>query len=527
MTVLSIAKPLRATALASTPSPVRTASRLEVHDAGIAAARAEHAGASSLRILTCGSVDDGKSTLIGRLLWDATDLYDDTRAALLGKNGDGTPDFSRLLDGLVAEREQGITIDVAWRYFDTATRRIVVIDSPGHEQYTRNMASGASHADLAILLVDARHGIKKQTRRHAAILDLMGVKRVVLAVNKMDLVGYDEARFRAVEAEFKTLAWHFGFWQHVAIPLAAVNGENVAARAASMPWYRGPTLLEHLDATPGRVGDPEQPFRFPVQRVVRHGDFRGLAGTISSGSVSVGDEIVDALSHRRARVARIATFDGDLAHAETGRAVVIGIDSDLDIARGDVIADAAHAPVAASSLEARIVWLGEQPYDARAGYLLRTATDLVAVDALQVKGLLNLATLAVHAADRVQANDIAIVRLDLGRPVALDPFASQSETGAFLLVDAVSGATVAGGTVSSARARDDAGAHARPAQRRGADSAGDGANAVFVLDEAVLRAGLCRDLGTSDTDIAELRRRADEVQRILQMARVSVERAGV
>ena len=504
MTALLTAKPSRAAGSAAS-APLSKA----------AAARTESVHATSLRILTCGSVDDGKSTLIGRLLWDATDLYDDTRAALLGNNGDGTPDFSRLLDGLVAEREQGITIDVAWRYFDTATRRIVVIDSPGHEQYTRNMASGASHADLAILLVDARHGIKTQTRRHAAILDLMGVKRVVLAVNKMDLVAHDEARFRAIEAEFKTLAWHFGFWQHVAIPLAAVDGENVAARATSMPWYRGPTLLEHLDATPGRVGDPEQPFRLSVQRVLRQGDFRGLAGTVSSGSVRVGDEIVDALSRKRARVARIATFDGDLARAVTGQAVVIGLDSDLDIARGDVIADAAHAPVAADTLEARIVWLGEQPYDARAGYLLRTATDLVAIDTLQIKGLLDLATLAVHAGASVQANDIAIVRLDLGRRVALDAFASQSETGAFLVIDAVSGATVAGGTVSNARTRDADERHAKPVGRQRAGN-------VFVLDEALLRAGLCRDLGNSEADIAELARRAEEVARILKSAGVAV-----
>ena len=470
--------------------------------------------ATSLRILTCGSVDDGKSTLIGRLLWDATDLHDDTRAALLGKNGDAKPDFSRLLDGLVAEREQGITIDVAWRYFDTATRRIVVIDSPGHEQYTRNMASGASHADLAILLVDARHGIKRQTRRHAAILDLMGVRRVVLAVNKMDLVDYDEARFRAIEAQFRALAHHFDFRQHVAIPLAAVNGENVAARAASMAWYRGPTLLEQLELTPGRIGDRHAPFRMPVQRVVRDADFRGLAGTVTSGSVRVGDDVVDTLRGRKARVARIVTMDGDLVSADAGRAVVIGLDRDLDIARGDIVADAAEPPVAATEIESRIVWLGEQPYDPGASYLLRTATDLVAIDAVEIAGLLDPDTLLVEISPGIAANDIAIVRLGLGRPTALDVFCRQPETGAVLIIDAVTGATVAGGTIVEAYARRtpaSAPSHECAARRR------------FVLDEQLLRDGLCSDLGDSDADRAEFARREHEVARILRAAGVDVD----
>ena len=255
--------------------------------------------AGSLHVLTCGSVDDGKSTLIGRLLWDAGALHTDQRQTLQrsAKTAAGTPDFSLLVDGLAAEREQGITIDIAWRYFDTSARRLVIIDSPGHEQYTRNMATGASHADVAILLVDARTGVKVQTRRHAAILGLMGVARVVLAVNKMDLVDWSEARFRDIEAEFLTLAERFGFSDAVAIPVSAVLGDNIAQRSTAMRWYAGPLLLDHLQQMPARQTKAGGDFRFPVQMVVRAGqDFRGLAGTVASGDIGIGDEVVDALS---------------------------------------------------------------------------------------------------------------------------------------------------------------------------------------------------------------------------------------
>ena len=257
--------------------------------------------AVSLNVLTCGSVDDGKSTLIGRLLWDAFGLHADQREHLekQARTAAGTPDFSLLVDGLAAEREQGITIDIAWRYFDTPARRLVIIDSPGHEQYTRNMATGASHADIAILLVDARSGVKSQTRRHAAILDLMGVTQVVLAVNKMDLVDWSEPAFRAIEADFQALADRFGFEDAAAIPVSAVLGDNVAQRSANMAWYGGPALLEHLQQAEAGVARTGGAFRFPVQLVVRDGqDFRGLAGTVASGSVAVGDEVVDAVSGR-------------------------------------------------------------------------------------------------------------------------------------------------------------------------------------------------------------------------------------
>jgi len=464
-----------------------------------------------LRLLTCGSVDDGKSTLIGRLLWDASDLYEDQRETLKrsGRTAGGTanPDFSLLLDGLVAEREQGITIDIAWRYFDTGTRRFVIIDSPGHEQYTRNMASGASHADLAIMLVDARHGVKKQTRRHAAILDLVGLKRVILAVNKMDLVDWSEERFRQIEADFRTLTWRFGFWEAIAIPVAAVHGDNVARRSDHMPWYKGPHLLEHLEELPSRGTSATGPFRFPVQTVLRDGrDFRALAGTVSSGTVRVGDTLADVLSGKSARVARIATMDRDLVEAAQGKAVALQLDQDIDVARGAVLAKSDALPVVARTLEARLVWLNETPFEPRASYLLRTATDLVPVSSLEIKALLDLETLSSRPSAICQVNDIAIAYISLGRGVAIDKFTDAPETGSFMLVDAISGASIAAGVANSL----------------GTEAGASPANA-FLLTRAMLERGLCADLRDSPEDQRELRRRANEVALVLRAAGIAVE----
>ena len=463
-----------------------------------------------LRVLTCGSVDDGKSTLIGRLLWDATDLYDDQRETLKrGKTVDGgNPDFSLLMDGLVAEREQGITIDIAWRYFDTASRRIVVIDSPGHEQYTRNMASGASHADVAILLIDARHGIKKQTRRHAAILDLVGVKRVILVVNKMDLVDWSESAFRKIEADFETFSWRFGFWEATAIPTAAVSGDNVAAASTHMPWYTGPTLLQHLEQLPSRVTEPSGPFRFPVQTVLRdsRNDFRGLAGTVSGGSVRDGETVVDALSKRTAKVLRIATMDGDFDQASQGQAVAIQLDTDIDVARGAVLSKADSRPVVARVVDARMVWLSETPYDPRGSYLLRTATDLTPVSNLKIQALLDLETLESHPAEACSTNDIAIGEIALARPAAIDTFGEAPETGSFMLVDAITGASIAGGVVTAAK-----------------PEAALADENTFVLSRAMLERGLNTDLRDLPGSEAEFRRRANEVALILRSAGINVE----
>jgi bifunctional enzyme CysN/CysC len=464
-----------------------------------------------VRLLTCGSVDDGKSTLIGRLLWDASDLYEDQRETLRrsarAAGMDGQLDYSQLVDGLVAEREQGITIDIAWRYFDTATRRFVVIDSPGHEQYTRNMASGASHADVAVMLVDARHGVKRQTRRHAAILNLVGVTRVLLAVNKMDLVGWSRQRFTEIEADFRTLVQRFGFSEAAAIPVAAVSGDNVARRSEAMPWYAGPTLIEHLERVEPGAERSGLPFRMPVQMVLRDGgDFRGLAGTVSAGTVRVGEAIVDVLSGRRAHVARIVTMSRDLERAGPGQAVVLQLDTDIDVARGAVLAAADTPPVAAARLEAQLVWLSDKGFDADTGYLLRTATDLVPVSALEIRSVLDLETLGRTAASHCFVNDIALARIELGRVAALDTFAQSPGTGSFVLVDAATGASVAGGVLAEVQPAESV---ARPK--------------AFVLTRDMLERGLCAGLGTGDSDVREFRRRAREAVALLEAAGVAVE----
>ncbi|MFT3730629.1 MAG: GTP-binding protein [Hyphomicrobium sp.] len=461
-------------------------------------------------LLTCGSVDDGKSTLIGRLLWDASDLYEDQRENVRksGRKAAGTdmPDFSMLLDGLVAEREQGITIDIAWKYFDTPTRRFVIIDSPGHEQYTRNMASGASHADVAIVLVDARSGVKKQTKRHAAILDLVGVKHVVLAVNKMDLVDWSEDVFRKIEADFRTLCWKFNFWDATAIPLSAVFGDNVTTSSTNMAWYSGPTLIQHLEKTPSRASEAGSVFRFPVQTVLRDGkDFRGLAGTVSSGSIKVGDAVVDTLSNAAAKVVRISTFDGDLQSASTGQAVALQLSVDIDVSRGAVLSTPQAAPVAAKTIEARLVWLSQEDFSLTAGYLLRTATDLVPISDLEIKSLLDLETMASRPARACTANDIAVAKISLGRAAALDVFTEIPGTGTLLIVDSVTGATIAGGVATSVSAQ--------------SESTVEG---HFVLKRDMLANGLNRDLSMSSKDREEFMRRANEVAIILRAAGVAV-----
>jgi bifunctional enzyme CysN/CysC len=463
-----------------------------------------------VHLLTCGSVDDGKSTLIGRMLWDASDLYEDQRENVRrsGRKAAGTdqPDYSMLLDGLVAEREQGITIDIAWKYFDTDTRRFVIIDSPGHEQYTRNMASGASHADVAIVLIDARSGVKKQTKRHAAILDLVGVKHVVLAVNKMDLVGWSEDVFRKIEADFRTLCWKFNFWDASAIPLSAVYGDNVSSHSKNMSWYTGQTLIQHLEKVPSRASEAGSVFRLPVQTVLRDGqDFRGLAGTVTSGSVKVGDVVADALSGAGGKVVRIATMGGDLESASAGQAIALQLDVDIDVSRGAVLSSPEMRPVAAQTIEARFVWLSEDAFSPAAGYLLRTSTDLIPVSNIEIKALLDLETMASHPARSCAANDIAIAKISLGRAAAIDVFSETAETGTLLLVDSVSGATVAGGIASAVNAKAEA-----PTEGH------------FVLKRDMLANGINRDLSMSSRDREEFMRRANEVAIILRAAGVPV-----
>jgi bifunctional enzyme CysN/CysC len=464
-----------------------------------------------VRLLTCGSVDDGKSTLIGRLVWDAAGVTEDQRAAITlashnrAVNGEKI-DFSLLLDGLQAEREQGITIDIAWRYFETPDRRFIIIDSPGHEQYTRNMATGASHADIAILLVDARHGAKRQTRRHAAICDLVGIKKVVLAVNKMDAVNWSESRYREIEADFRAIAASFNFAQVTTIPVAALTGDNVVHRSTAMSWYGGPTLLDYLEAIDPEAAPKDTPFRLPVQLVIRaSGDFRGYAGTVTSGRINVGERIVDARSGLGATLRRIVTMNGDRQVAAKGDAVTLVLDTDLDISRGAVLSEVPRRPVNADVIEARLVWLSETPFDPEAGYLLRTATDLTPVTSVSVSALVDFETLASQPAHACGVNDIADCRILLGRPAAIDLFRDLPLTGNFLLVSAIDGATVAGGVMTWAQA--------------GAPAVGDN---VLVLDRALLARGLCADLGDSPADLAEFNRRAQEVAVLLRSVGVPV-----
>ncbi|WP_072393235.1 GTP-binding protein [Hyphomicrobium sp. CS1BSMeth3] len=454
-----------------------------------------------VHVLTCGSVDDGKSTLIGRLLWDVADLPEDTRASVAETLlPDGRIDLSRLVDGLAAERAQGITIDIAWRYVDAGARRYVIIDSPGHEQYTRNMATGASHADVAIMLVDARHGVKPQTRRHAAILGLLGVRRVILAVNKMDLVGGNEARFREIEADFRSLTARFAFEEAAAIPVVATTGDNVARSSSTMTWYEGPTLIEQLNRTPPRGSVEAASFRMPVQLVVRRPpDFRGLAGTVTSGSIAVGQTVIDTTSGRRAAVRRIATMDGDLEAAHCGQAVVLQLDADLDIARGAILATPDDPAIRTKRLDARLVWMSETPFDLQRRLFLRSATDLVPVSSVRVSARLDLETLTeIEASDCVH-NDVVLAAITLRRPVALDRFADHKGTGALVLVDALTGATVAGGTAVALH------------EAAGQEEVG------FRLTTAMLAEGVCA--GVEPTS-AEFRRRAIALLKVLKAAGV-------
>jgi bifunctional enzyme CysN/CysC len=368
------------------------------------------------------------------------------------------------------------------------------------------MASGASHADAAVMLIDARHGLKPQTRRHAAILQLMGVPRVILAVNKMDLVDWSEARFRQIERDFLAAVAGLGFAEAHAIPVSARHGDNIASASKNMPWYGGAPLVAHVESMPSRQTAGAQPFRMPVQIVLRDGqDFRGLAGTVSSGSIRVGDEVADTASGRRARVERIATMDGDLGEAAKGKAAVLVLDTDLDIARGAVLTAPHAPPVNARHIEARLVWLAASPFAASHGLLLRTAADLVPVSAMAITAQVDLDTLSLKPANSCSVNDIVAASVTLGRPAALDLFGEHQETGAFLLVDSLTGATLAAGVAVAAKAKD--GAPAAPPS--------------FLLTRAMLARGLCSDLGGGEEDAPEFRRRAREVLRLLADAGVA------
>jgi bifunctional enzyme CysN/CysC len=412
--------------------------------------------AGLLRFITCGSVDDGKSTLLGRLLYDAGMLADDQLDALRRdsrKRGGEALDFALVTDGLDAEREQGITIDVAWRYFHTARRSFIVGDCPGHEQYTRNMATGASQVDLAVVLVDARKGLLPQTRRHTYICALLGIRRIILAVNKMDLVGLDADVYASIVEPYRAMAATMGIASVDALPVVAPDGDNVGLRSARMPWYQGPSLVELLETLDAEAAPPEH-FRLPVQWVNRPDQhFRGYAGTVSGGRVTVGDEVLVQPGGQRARVERIVGPSADLAEAVNGQAVTLCLDRELDISRGDVIAAAAQPAPVADQFGCHLVWFGDAPLLPNRSYLLRLGTAVVNARVTAIRHKIDVNTQAPLAARRLELNEVGYCNIDLDRPLAFERYADNRELGGFILVDRQSNATVACGMLDFALQR--------------------------------------------------------------------------
>jgi bifunctional enzyme CysN/CysC len=409
-----------------------------------------------LRFITCGSVDDGKSTLIGRLLYESHMLLEDQIEALasdsrrLGTQGDQL-DFALLVDGLAAEREQGITIDVAYRFFATERRKYIVADTPGHEQYTRNMVTGASTADLAIILIDARKGVLTQTRRHSYLVSLLGIRRIVLAINKMDLVDYSQQLYGELERDYREFAVRIGLTDIVAIPVSALRGDNVIERGASMPWYHGPTLLAHLETVliPDQVD--VQSFRMPVQWVNRpNQDFRGFAGLIVGGAVRPGDTLRVLPSGFTSRVARIVTADGDLPRAVAGQSVTLTMEDEIDISRGDLLAAAAAPAGVSDKFEATIVWMSDEPMLPGRPYLLKCGTRTVTAAVAQLRYKVNVNTLEELAARQLELNEIGLVNLNLDQPLGFDPYARNRDTGGFILIDRINNSTVGAGMLQAA-----------------------------------------------------------------------------
>ncbi|MDB5678152.1 sulfate adenylyltransferase subunit CysN [Sphingomonas bacterium] len=512
----------------------------------------QHQRKTLLRFITCGSVDDGKSTLIGRLLYDSKMIFDDQLAALeadskrIGTQGQEI-DFALLVDGLAAEREQGITIDVAYRFFATDKRKFIVADTPGHEQYTRNMVTGASTADLAVILLDARKGVLTQTRRHSYLAHLIGIRHVVLAVNKMDLVGYDRATYDAIVADYAAFAESIGIEAFTAIPISGFKGDNVAAPSTNTPWYAGPTLIEHLETVPlDADADRARPFRMAVQWVNRPNlDFRGFAGTIASGTIAPGDAIRVLPSGRTSTVARIVTADGDLDVAVAGQSVTLTLADEIDCSRGDVIAAAADPPQVADQFEATIVWMADEPLLPGRGYWLKLGTQTVTAQVHQPKYQVNVNTLEQLAAKTLDLNAIGVSNLATDKPLVFEPYADSRELGGFILIDKVTNATVAAGMLHFAlrRARDvhwqaiDVSRAAHASQKgqepkllwfTGLSGSGKStiANLVekklfalgrhsFLLDGDNIRHGLNRDLGFSDADRVENIRRVGEVAKLM------------
>jgi bifunctional enzyme CysN/CysC len=512
---------------------------------------AVHQHKSLLRFITCGSVDDGKSTLIGRLLYESKMLFEDQLAALaadskkVGTQG-GDLDFALLVDGLAAEREQGITIDVAYRFFSTEKRKFIVADTPGHEQYTRNMATGASTADLAVVLIDARKGVLTQTRRHSYIVSLLGVGKAVLAVNKMDAVGYSQEVYDKILADYLNFASRIELKAIVAIPLSALRGDNVTESSVQMPWYRGPTLLDYLESVPIDDQSQQLPLRMPVQWVNRpNQDFRGFAGTLAGGRVRRGDPVKVLPSAKGSRVARIVRHGGDTDEAVAGESITLTLEHDIDISRGDIITAAdAPAPVA-DQFQATIIWMHEDAMYPGRPYWLKIGTRTVSASITSPRYKVNVNTLEQMAAKQLEMNEIGVCNIALDRAVAFDPYRDNRVTGAFILIDKMSRETIAAGMINFALRRADnihwqaldinktvrsaaKGQRACVLWFTGLSGAGKStiANLVdkrltalgrhtYTLDGDNIRHGLNKDLGFTDVDRVENIRRIAEVARLM------------
>jgi sulfate adenylyltransferase large subunit len=404
-----------------------------------------------LRFITAGSVDDGKSTMIGRLLYDARSVYEDQLISIQ-KSGvnraDGPIDFSLLTDGLRAEREQGITIDVAYRYFSTARRKFIIADTPGHEQYTRNMVTGASTADAAIILIDARKGLLTQSRRHTYIAARLGIQNVIAAINKMDLVGYREEVFSEIAHNFQNLARHLGVSDVYAIPISALKGDNIVVPSERMPWFDGPPLLEHLENVPARSTEPGSPLRLPVQYVIRPGShFRGFAGQVASGRLQSGATVVALPSAIKTRVKSITTFNGELEQAEANHSITFTLEDEIDLSRGDLLVGESDLPQTTSHLAADLVWLHPDPGQSGHDYLLKHTTRMVRARLRRIHHRVDMNTLEHVSASALQMNDIASVDIETSRPLFFDPYRHNRTTGSFILVDPISNATVAAGMI--------------------------------------------------------------------------------
>jgi bifunctional enzyme CysN/CysC len=524
----------------------------QAHEAGLDLQKfiEQESSKSMLKFITCGSVDDGKSTLIGRLLYDSQLLYDDQLEELKrdSKGRASTEeeiDFSLLLDGLAAEREQGITIDVAYRFFSTAKRKFIVADTPGHEQYTRNMATGASTAEAAVVLIDARLGVSVQTRRHAYILSLVGVKHILLAVNKIDLVDYSQQLFEEICANFKAFSRELGFSSIYAVPISALKGDNITTHSPRMPWFKGEPLLSYLENLDPRRDDSKQ-FRFPVQRVSRpNADFRGYAGTLVGGEIAVGDDIMVAASLKRSRVKSIVTMDGGLTSAMKGDAVTLTLEDEIDISQGDVLHRPGEPLERSNQFQAHLIWMQEDPMLPERSYLLRIGTQVTPVQITDLKYAINVNTSEHVPANTVELNGIAVCNFATAQPIAFDAYADNPETGSFILIDRISNNTVGAGMIDFGLRRGqnlswqsfEINRETRALMKNqkpmviwftGLSASGKSSIAdiveqklaavnkhTYLLDGDNFRHGLNKDLGFTDADRVENIRRVAEVARLM------------